>query len=128
MTIEEARTLTLANGGGTFEASSLEPVTSGPWAVGGAKGISTLVVRPDSLPAFVDACYAVLKTGAPFLGTWVDGGVIHVDAVDLVEDRQTAFDLAFERGEASIYHLTDNELVWVHGQDPAYSHLLTEAP
>jgi len=106
MTISEALDATLADGGGTFDAATLEPIANGPWAVGG--GIPGQVVDLDTplWLALFDAVLALRDAGAVTIGTWVDEGKLYVDAVDLIVDTDEAIALAAERGELAIYNLT----------------------
>ena len=110
MTIGQVLTETLANGGGTYDAATLEPIVNGPWAVGGRMTGQTIALRddPDLLPWVTFGAIVGLRSrGAVTIGTWVDEDVLYVDAVDLIVDTNEAIRLAARRGELAIYHLTD---------------------
>ena len=109
MTITEALDATLADGGGTFDAHTFAPLgATWAWAVGGGIPGHTieLVAERDLEGALAQAFAALVDAGADVIGTWLDEGVLYVDAVDLIEDTDEAIRLAAERGELAIYHLT----------------------
>jgi hypothetical protein len=102
---------------------SLDDVpTSDAWAVGRSCGIDTVTVTYVDYPGFARVMTDLVVAGVHVIGTWIDRGLIHVDAVDLIEDRGEAWELAWVRGEASIYNLQTEELVWVCGAPEAQSH------
>ena len=105
MDIGQVLTETLRDGGGTYDARTLEPIVNGPWAVGGSLPGRQL---PDtSLPSTLRAAWdALVDAGAVTIGTWLDERTLYVDAVDLIEDTDEAIALAASRGELAIYHLT----------------------
>ena len=112
MTIQETLDATLTDGGGTFDAATLAPITDGAWAVGGSIPGATL--RPtdyrsyaDLFRDFAEHYIDILSSGARYVGTWLDDGTLYIDAIDIVEDTDAAIRLAAERGERAIYHLTD---------------------
>lgn len=110
MTISETLDATLADGGGTFDADTLEPIVDGPWAVGGSMAGDVVPLNGNALMVgayFAEAIRTLCLRGAVTIGTWVDEGMLYVDAVDLVDDTDEAIALAAERGELAIYHLTD---------------------
>jgi hypothetical protein len=102
---------TLLDGGGTFDARTLDPITDGAWAVGGSLPGHTLETREsralDLDVAFAYAVDTLRGDGASVIGTWVDEGVLYVDAIEVIADTDDAIRLARSRGEKAIYHLTD---------------------
>ena len=44
-----------------------------------------------------------------YLGTWVDGDLIHVEPVDVFASKDFALGVAFARGEDAIYSLADQK-------------------
>ena len=112
LTIGGTLDATLTDGGGTFDTATLQPITAGAWAVGGSMPGTTL--RPtdyrayaDLLRTFAEHYIDILSSGARYVGTWLDDGVLYIDAIDIIEDTDEAIRLASERGERAIYHLTD---------------------
>jgi hypothetical protein len=43
-----------------------------------------------------------------YLGTWVDAGLVYIDAVTWCETREEAIALGLERGELAIYDVAAN--------------------
>jgi hypothetical protein len=115
-TISDALDDTLRNGGGTFDALTLEPVTSGPWAVGGSLPGIVLDASGDGYHrrlAFGNAYLDLLTSGARIIGTWIDDGRLYIDAIELIESTDDALRLAAERGELAVYHITDKRTLTV---------------
>jgi hypothetical protein len=110
-TPDRALAQTLLDGGGTFDARTLDRITDGAWAVGGSLTGHTLETREsrelDLAVAFAYIVDTLREDGATIIGTWVDDGVLYVDAIDLITDTDEAIRLARSRGEKAIYHLTD---------------------
>ena len=112
MTIQETLDTTLTDGGGTFDTATLQPVTDGAWAVGGSMPGTTLRLTDyrayaDLLRTFAEHYIDILASGARYVGTWIDDDLLYIDAIDIIDDTDTAIRLAAERGERAIYHLTD---------------------
>lgn len=113
-TIQAALEHTLAEGGATLDPLTLGDYFADGWAVGGARGIETVEIDladPNIGLEFAHAYLAIISNTRGELpvdavGTWVDEGQLHVDAVDIIEDTDLAISVAYERREKAIYHLT----------------------
>ena len=103
---------TLDHGGATV-SRNLEHVTVKGWAVGGALGIRTGIVPANAPIAFYQVVSELQRQGAPYIGTWLDGGAIHIDAVSFIPDTRIAYLTALQRGELAIYHLQHELTLWV---------------
>ena len=108
-TIREAYERAIAQGGGTLDTFTLDPVPSrDTWAVGGARGIRAVVVpvRAQYAPRTFEAVYLdLLADHVPCIGLRVDAGLLHIDAVDLIDDHVLARYAAALRGEQAIYNI-----------------------
>jgi hypothetical protein len=116
-TLSEVLETTRRDGGGTWNAVTLHPVRSGGWAVGGSLPGWTVDLEwsPDHITrVFGDACDSLMTDGARYIGTWIDEGMLYVDAIELIDDTDEALRVAAERGEKAIYHLTDKITLGVH--------------
>jgi hypothetical protein len=101
-------TETMDKGGATFEARTLRPVTSGGWCVGGGMpGYTFVADSADPMRGLTSAIDGLIEDGARRIGTWLDDGVVYVDAIDIITNTDEAIRLARSRGEKAIYHLTD---------------------
>ncbi len=47
------------------------------------------------------------------LGTWVEDGELHIDAVEIVMDREVAVSAGWARGEIAIWDVANSESVYV---------------
>ena len=118
MTFIEPETLvatrTLANGGGTFHASTHLPFEpSRGFAVAMARGTvaSIPVDDPDALA--LTGRLVAEEFEAAFYGTWVSDGRIHVDPVQYVTDLERALTLARERRQEAIYAFETGEVIGI---------------
>lgn len=107
---------TLRDGGATVNVrtgvrlipGTMSTAWADAYAVGGS--IPSIVVDAADPDAFA-AAIASLTGRAEFLGTWLDAGSIHVDAVDIVWDLDEAVRLGTARGELAIFNLGTAETV-----------------
>lgn len=116
---------TLIYGGGTFDAVSGAPVEDQTgYAVGGYQDTRTVPYRECSDEVVVDVIASFLqripgKLGGGkhyFLGTWIEGDLLFIDAVKIIDDRDTAVQAAEDHNEIAIYHLgTGTTLYGEHG-------------
>lgn len=107
-TLDDILTTTLRDGGGTWSRDLLPIGRWNVWAVGGSlPGYPVPQERAtEQSPAGLVGAVARLQLdGAVFIGTWLDNGIIYVDAVSLIEDTDEAIKVASERGEPAIYNL-----------------------
>ena len=112
-TIREAYDLARSHGGGTFDTITLDPIAPrDTWAVGGAKGIPSVVVPYglNSLTRYAERTFEevyldLLAERVPCVGLWFDAGLLHIDAVDLIDDPVHARYAQAIRGELAIYNL-----------------------
>lgn len=113
MDMQELLAATLANGGATFDPRTgmlLQPKRG--YAVGmRADTFATLPTDTDAdaLGAAVTALRYAYPTA--LVGTWVDGGVIHLDPVEVVASRETAVRLGRERSQLAVYAFATGEEV-----------------
>lgn len=99
------------DGGCTMDKSRTR-ITSGGHAVGGV--LPTLVLHRADGAAVREFVRRSLISGSDVFGSWRDeGGAIHIDAVDIIEDRDVALEIARERNEIAIYDLDNREEVRV---------------
>jgi hypothetical protein len=109
---------TLANNGGTYSGPALAVgpdaprpltrvhVTTG-YAVGGLAAAGVIDVGAPR-QAIADAIAGMFeRCDAPYVGTWVDGGRIYVDAVIILPDLATAGIIARTLRERAIYDLAN---------------------
>ena len=101
---------TLANGGGTFVSNDLRPSSAkSGYAVGLVQGTWDTVV-PD-VNAIADAIVETLSffPHAPYIGTWVDGDLVHVDPVIILWSYMDAVALGVANGQKSIWDIAAGE-------------------
>jgi hypothetical protein len=112
---------TIVNGGGTFDAVTLTPLTpdhgyavglvtgtwrtigsnvSGPWDYA---AIAAAILAAADYTARHYAARGVLSTDARYVGTWIDGGVIHIDPVAIVDDIREALALGVITHQQSVW-------------------------
>ena len=117
----EILSATLQNGGGTFGAGGY-PIHSGGYVVGGVapgRVLQVPVARVTS-PTFAEQrqllrhVAGLIRDGVEF-GTWIDSdaGILWVEPIEFVTDRDAAIQLARERGELAIFHLDSEEEIRV---------------
>lgn len=101
----------LQSGGGTYVAGTLRPIrpTHGyAVAVGGVK------VRSDKATigsiAFLGE-YLPEEHGTHFFGTWLDKGIVYIDAVRIDLDRATAIERGRAHGQVAIYDFAAKEAI-----------------
>lgn len=98
---------TLRDGGGTFNVHTLEPIEDPVgYSVGGLAtesfGDCTLEEVQDRIATFLVNRVAGLSE---YLGTWIDPetNLWHLDAVEIIEDRDEAIEAGRKRGEIAIF-------------------------
>lgn len=113
-TIRIARTVlsqTLEHNGGTFTRRGKTVEPRNVWAVGGKEpGITINLKGDEPVQAIVETIARFIQQApytdrGTYIGTWVDGGTLYLDVVDLIENTATAIAVAAERGEKAIYNL-----------------------
>lgn len=96
--------------GGTFDArtGNVVEVTEG-FVVGGAGGFVARTVSVDgdvagAIASFVQRIPSRLGGEKIHnVGTWIDGGIVFIDTVEVIKNRTTAILVAAERGELAIW-------------------------
>lgn len=98
---------TLTDGGGTFNVHTLEPIENPVgYSVGGLAtesfGDCTIEEVEKRVSEFLVNRVAGLSE---YLGTWIDPetSLWHLDAVEIIEDRDTAVAVGRKRGEIAIF-------------------------
>jgi hypothetical protein len=112
--------VTLRDGGATANAHTREflgtPDTP-TYVVGGLAPTREYDVRGFG-PNEAYAALSQWATGAAWVGTWVDGGKVHVDLVDLWSSRDAALATATFRSERAVYAAHTGETLWTPGNGP----------
>lgn len=108
---------TLNNNGGTFDVTPGDPKTiarTDGYAVGGYQDTVTIKVEDDkkhrhavrAIANFIQRIPSRPGGGKHFyLGTWIDDGVLYIDAVKILDSFQEAIAVAKKHGEDAIYNL-----------------------
>lgn len=112
-TVATVLELTVQNGGGTFEAGSwlpFEPKHGYAVAFGG--------YQPLAKDVDLNALRKLLKTvqgeyDSSFVGTWLDGEKLYVDAVVYTVDLTRAIELAQSTNQLAIYNFATGESIAV---------------
>lgn len=105
--IADIITNTLANNGGTFRngVNISDTLTTG-YVVGGI--VSSVVVPVEDAQTLTDAleCFT---SAYDVVGTWLHDGMIHIDAVEIIHNREDAIETGRVRGEIAIWNVADSE-------------------
>lgn len=100
---------TMQDGGITLKnAEEFTPKTG--FIVGGLT--PTKIVNPVQDEVIFALCELILA-GNDIVGTWLNDGKIHVDAVEWIEDRGKALEVAKKRGEIAIWDCAETKEVFV---------------
>ena len=100
---------TIKNGGITLKnAEEFQPETG--FLVGGLA--PTKIVNPVQDEVIRALCELILADN-DIVGTWLNDGKIHVDAVEWIQDREQALEVAKERGEIAIWDCAETKEVFV---------------
>ena len=102
--------------GGTLHGNGYVKDVSGHFAVGGVVPSFTIKlpagVNEDNVhivgQVLYDFVYSKHVPGS-HIGFWLDDGILHVDIVNLLTDREEAIKLGKERGEIAIFDGTTSE-------------------
>lgn len=98
---------TLANNGGTFRngVNISDTLISG-YVVGGIVPSEIVPVEDSAELARVVSQFV----GAyEYVGTWLHNGEIHIDAVEVYQDKHEAIAVGLQRGEIAIWNVADSE-------------------
>lgn len=111
--IDDAAERTIENGGGTFRADSLEPVnpTTGYAVAIGGETIELAHERGgDTRQAVHNLIWRVrdLNQNAPYIGTWIDGGIAYIDAVLILPDLASAYIVARAFDQKAIWDFANS--------------------
>jgi hypothetical protein len=100
---------TFHNQGGTFDETGT-PVPVDGYAVGGfVDGLKLDVTDPtyDNDLKIASFLHRIPRNGdgekAAYVGTWIEDGILYVDATQIHNDQEEAYFVARERGEIAIY-------------------------
>ncbi len=110
--------LTLANNGGTFRRTDLQPMPGTGDALwdDGVYAVGIGGVRVASNFAAIAQTLLTIRAkhpNAPYIGTWIDNGIAYVDAVVLLPDRESALIVARAFAQRAIYNGATGETVEV---------------
>lgn len=96
---------TLQAGGGTFQNGRdiTDELESG-YVVGGVVATS---VQPEDAHETIANELIELSDNHDLIGTWLHEGEIHIDVVDILEDKEAALNLGKERGEIAIWDIAN---------------------
>lgn len=101
---------TLNSGGGTFRASTLDPVTpAAGYAVALVPNDGGVQCDATDAAAFMNGIGRVRADypAAEYIGTWNDGGRVYIDPVAIVADRESALELARRLRQLAVYSFED---------------------
>lgn len=107
---------TISDGGGTFYADTL---TDAYLTVGYVVGVGGAVIdlatgiTPEDFGRTAQRVAQEFDT--TYVGTWVDGGKLYIDAVVVIADAGRAFDLALAKGQEAIYDVANGIVLPVKG-------------
>lgn len=110
---------TIDNGGGTFDPTTLAPVTLDKGYAVAIKGLEYKVPF-DTIDewdvvthAFNVLSHSIDNPGVYF-GTWVDNGIVYFDASDVVQDEATALRIAREHNQLAVWDFARNSEIRVN--------------
>lgn len=100
----------ILNAGSTFTTAGI-PITEGGISVGG-KAPAIVLPLDEFTPEFLGGVMQSWS-GHPYyveeMGGWIDNGLVYLDAVDIIGDREVAEDMGRIRGELAIFDLDAGE-------------------
>ena len=106
---KSAATLTLRDNGGTFTRTGVPFLLTDGYMVGGLAPTRKLTVARESIATIAAELEYFAGENIPadadgvYLGTWVDEGVLYIDASEWVAEYYEAHELAAARGELAIW-------------------------
>jgi len=108
----------IRDGGGTFAADTLQPITpQRGYAVGVEHGTAVILDAGADEFAVIMALESVAQgyahRGARAVGAWIDGGRIHIDPVLITATLHDAMRVAREYGQAAVYNFSTGSTVEV---------------
>lgn len=107
----EALAFTAEHGGGTFEYKTL---LLQEWQTGYVVAIGGITFKAECLTADVLAWAAKAVGGeymTTYIGTWLDNGIVYIDAVRFLASKVDAVLLGIEHGQKAIYDCANNEVI-----------------
>jgi hypothetical protein len=104
---------TLSEGGGTFDARTLEQVTRTSGYAVAVAGIERDARRFPAALIVPAARMVVDRYGGDLVGTWTEGDVLYIDSVVVIEDRAIALDLAREHGQLGVWDFANERTVYL---------------
>lgn len=103
---------TIASGGGTLHASTLDPIRpSSGWAVAIVPNDGSIQCDADNAAAFMVGIARLHADypATPYIGTWVNDGTIYIDPVVILPDRESVIALARALGQLAVYNFATGE-------------------
>lgn len=109
----KALSLTIKNGGATIDPKNGACVETG-FAVGGIREFKFYSARLDQFEEIVEAVKEIRIVHSKMkVGFWMDGSTLYVDAIAVVNDEDTARNIAELHGEIAYFNLDTNQEVRV---------------
>jgi hypothetical protein len=110
----------IEDGGGTFTSNGDKVTAKTGYVVGGKR--KSLVMRlphDKGIIAATERAAEWLDKGMQVLyyGSWVDGDILYIDAVDIIQSRATAVHVGKLRGEEAIWDLAEGKEVRLEEQE-----------
>lgn len=111
---------TFANGGATFDGTGaiINPATGFAVATGPQRSFDIAAV-PDTFAKFCQMVREAAEHAAdprlmdPYFGTWINDGRMYVEPTVIIQDRESALDLARFTGQLAIYDFARGETIRV---------------
>ena len=102
---------TLTDGGGTFDALTLQPFRPTDGYAVAIDGITRKAadLAPYRIPIL--ARHVAGEFGATFVGTWIDEGTVYIDAVAYVRDRAEALAMGRAANQIAVWDFAAGEAV-----------------
>jgi hypothetical protein len=112
------RELIATNGGGTFAAENLQPITpQHGYAVGVEFGTAITLEagagEMEIMQALETVAHGYAHRGARAVGAWMDGERIHIDPVLITPTLHDALRVAREYGQVAVYNFSTGNTVEV---------------
>lgn len=101
---------TLLLGGGTFDLDLKPVMLDSGYAVGLLRGNNTVLHdMPNNFCTIAKKIRDVY--GSAYIGTWLNDGVIHIDPVVILHNRDVAMRIGRHSGQQAIYDFANQESI-----------------